>query len=80
MRTAQNPLLLRSNDDTGKWSKPTFSETVDINQDLATIQGAFIQRKWLNLGKHIALCHFFVVKYPQHTIYHFKHFFSVQQF
>lgn len=36
--------------------KINFYRTLEINQKLAIIWGAFIQEKWLNLNKNIKVC------------------------
>ena len=55
VRTSENPLPHKSNENTGKMVRISFFRT-EKNQRLATILGIFIQENLLNLGKNSELC------------------------
>lgn len=54
LRAYKNPLLLKSNENTGKNCQNKLIRTLEIDQGL--IQKAFFSRKWLNLGNNRKLC------------------------
>lgn len=58
VRTSKNPFHYNSNKNTDKNCPNQRFQTLEINQNPATIQGAFIQEKQLNFCKNSNLTHF----------------------
>lgn len=65
LRTSKNPLLNKINKSTGKKNDQNqVFQNSGINQRLATIQGPFIQEKWLNLCENSKLCGILICSIP----------------
>ena len=57
VRNSENPPLHKSNENTSqKKVKNNFFSILENNGKLTKIQRAFLQGKWLNLGKNSKLC------------------------
>lgn len=54
--TSKDPLFHKSNKNTGKKCKLNLFRTLGIIQRITTVQGVFIQEKWLNFSKNSELC------------------------